>query len=125
MGLLSVWHGKYVTARCARDYIDAEGIIKDANSLKSQLNEIDELLRSFNNSASELTREVLLVDDKDMSGSVEYTAQFIFDNKMSQCYFLDDIIQKATAIYNEKQEEYNRIAQSEERRIAEQKSTKG
>ena len=124
MGLLSVWHGNYVTARCARDYIDAEGIISDANGLKGQLNEIDNLLRSFNNSASELTKDVLLIDDKDMSGSVEYTAQFIADTKMSQFDFLDAIIQRATALYNEKQEEFNRIAQLEDRRIAEQKSRK-
>ena len=124
MGLLSVWHGNYVTARCAREYIDAEGIISDANGLKGQLNEIDNLLRSFNNSASELTKDVLLIDDKDMSGSVEYTAQFIADTKMSQFDFLDAIIQRATALYNEKQEEFNRIAQMEDRRIAEQKSRK-
>ena len=83
---------------CLWIYIDAEGIISDANGLKGQLNEIDNLLRSFNNSASELTKDVLLIDDKDMSGTVEYTAQFIADTKMSQFNFLDAIIQSSCSL---------------------------
>ena len=41
------------------------------------LNEIDNLVRNINNSASDLTRDVLSVDDKDMSGNVEYTIEYI------------------------------------------------
>lgn len=124
MGLLGVWKGTYVTAKCAKDYIDAEGIISDANNIKKQLNEIDNLVRNINNSASDLTRDVLSVDDKDMSGNVEYTIEYINNVKVADCSCLDEIIQRATTLYNEKQEEYNSNAQSEDRRLIEQNRRK-
>ena len=117
MGLLGVWHGTYVTARSASEYIDAENIIGDANKIKGHLDEIDYLVKSVESSGSELTREVLLIDDKDMSGNVEYTASFIKDTKTSQVGALNQIIQNATTLYNEKQEEFNRQAQAEDNRI--------
>lgn len=117
MGLLGVWQGTYVTARSATEYIDAPNIISDANKIKGHLDEIDHLVRSVESSGSELTREVLLIDDKDMSGNVEYTASFIKDTKTSQVGALNQIIQNATTLYNEKQEEFNRQAQAEDNRI--------
>lgn len=117
MGLLGVWHGTYVTARSASEYIDAENIIGDANKIKGHLDEIDYLVKSVESSGSELTREVLLIDDKDMSGNVEYTTGFIKDTKTSQVGVLNQIIQNATNLYNEKQEEFNRQAQAEDNRI--------
>lgn len=117
MGLLGVWHGTYVTARAASEYIDAENIIGDANKIKGHLDEIDYLVKSVESSGSELTREVLLIDDKDMSGNVEYTTGFIKDTKTSQVGVLNQIIQNATNLYNEKQEEFNRQAQIEDNRI--------
>ena len=100
MGLLGVWHGTYVTARSASEYIDAENIIGDANKIKGHLDEIDYLVKSVESSGSELTREVLLIDDKDMSGNVEYTTGFIKDTKTSQVGVLNQIIQNATNLYN-------------------------
>ena len=117
MGLLGVWHGTYVTAKSASEYIDAENIIGDANKIKGHLDEIDYLVKSVESSGSELTREVLLIDDKDMSGNVEYTTGFIKDTKTSQVGVLNQIIQNATNLYNEKQEEFNRQAQAEDNRI--------
>lgn len=117
MGLLGVWQGTYVTARSATEYIDAPNIISDANKIKGHLDEIDYLVKSVESSGSELTREVLLIDDKDMSGNVEYTASFIKDTKTSQVGALNQIIQNATTLYNEKQEEFNRQAQAEDNRI--------
>ena len=117
MGLLGVWQGNYVTARSATEYIDAPNIISDANKIKGHLDEIDYLVKSVESSGSELTREVLLIDDKDMSGNVEYTASFIKDTKTSQVGALNQIIQNATTLYNEKQEEFNRQAQAEDNRI--------
>ena len=52
-----------------------------------------------------------------MSGNVEYTASFIKDTKTSQVGALNQIIQNATTLYNEKQEEFNRQAQAEDNRI--------
>lgn len=117
MGLLGVWQGTYVTARSATEYIDAPNIISDANKIKGHLDEIDYLVKNVESSGSELTREVLLIDDKDMSGNVEYTASFIKDTKTSQIGVLNQIIQNATTLYNEKQEEFNRQAQAEDNRI--------
>lgn len=117
MGLLGVWQGTYVTARSATEYIDAPNIISDANKIKGHLDEIDYLVKSVESSGSELTREVLLIDDKDMSGNVEYTASFIKDTKTTQVGALNQIIQNATTLYNEKQEEFNRQAQAEDNRI--------
>ena len=117
MGLLGVWQGTYVTARSATEYIDAPNIISDANKIKGHLDEIDYLVKSVESSGSELTREVLLIDDLDMSGNVEYTASFIKDTKTSQVGALNQIIQNATTLYNEKQEEFNRQAQAEDNRI--------
>ena len=37
MNLTGVWSGNYVTAKSARNYIDAENIIKDANKIKKEL----------------------------------------------------------------------------------------
>ena len=95
----------------------APNIISDANKIKGHLDEIDYLVKSVESSGSELTREVLLIDDKDMSGNVEYTASFIKDTKTSQVGALNQIIQNATTLYNEKQEEFNRQAQAEDNRI--------
>ncbi len=124
MGLVGVWHGTYVSAKNARTYIDAENIISDANKIKTLLSEVDNLSKSIYNSGSELTNEVLFIDDKDMSGEVGYTTQFISESKTAQVGLLDEIIQRATQLYNEKQEEYNMQAQAEDRRIAEQNRKK-
>ncbi|MBQ8534265.1 MAG: hypothetical protein IJ463_01115 [Bacilli bacterium] len=119
MSLTGVWSGTYVTAKSARNYIDAENIIKDANKIKKELEEIDNLVRDVKKSGSELTREVLLVDDKDMSGNLDETTQFITDTKGNQYAILDEIISRATTFYNEKQEELNRQAQYENQKAAE------
>ena len=122
------WSGNYVTEKSARTYIEAEGIISDANKIKVELEELDYLVRDVKRSGSELTREVLLIDDKDMSGNIDETTQFITDTKSNQVALLDEIISRATMLYNEKQEELNRQAQYEDQKAAErarQKKTTG
>lgn len=128
MSLMAQWSGNYVTAKSARTYIEAEGIISDANKIKVELEELDYLVRDVKRSGSELTREVLLIDDKDMSGNIDETTQFITDTKSNQVALLDEIISRATMLYNEKQEELNRQAQYEDQKAAErarQKKTTG
>ena len=105
MSLMAQWSGNYVTAKSARTYIDAESIIGDANKIKGELDELDNLVRDVKRSGSELTREVLLIDDKDMSGNIDETTQFITDTKSNQVAILDEIISRATMVYNERQEE--------------------
>ena len=119
MSLMAQWSGNYVTAKSARTYIDAESIIGDANKIKGELDELDNLVRNVKGSGSELTREVLLIDDKDMSGNIDETTQFITDTKSNQVAILDEIISRATMVYNEKQEELNRQAQYEDQKAAE------
>lgn len=119
MSLMAQWSGNYVTAESARNYIEAESIISDANKIKSELEEINNLVRDVKKSGSELTRQVLLIDDKDMSGNIDYTTQFISDTKSNQDALLNEIIARATSLYNEKQEELNRKAQYEEQKAAE------
>lgn len=124
MSLMAQWSGNYVTAKSARTYIDAESIIGDANKIKGELEELDYLVRDVKRAGSELTREVLLVDDKDMSGNVDETTQYITDTKASQIALLDEVISRATMLYNEKQEELNRQAQYEDQKAAERANTK-
>ena len=119
MGLLGVWSGSYVTAKSARNYIDAENIINDANKIKKELEEIDRLVRDVKKSGSELTKDVLMIDNSDMSGNVEETTIFITNTKETQCAILDEIIARATAEYNEKQEELNKQAQYEDNKARE------
>ena len=119
MGLLGVWSGSYVTAKSARNYIDAENIINDANKIKKELEEIDRLVRDVKKSGSELTKDVLMIDNSDMSGNVEETTTFITNTKETQCAILDEIIARATAEYNEKQEELNKQAQYEDNKARE------
>lgn len=124
MSLMAQWSGNYVTAESARKYIEAESIISDANKIKGELEELDHLVRDVKKSGSELTRQVLLIDDKDMSGNIDETTQFITDTKSNQVALLDEIISRATMLYNEKQEELNRIAQYEDQKAAERARTK-
>lgn len=124
MSLMAQWRGNYVTAESARNYIEAESIIGDANKIKGELDEIDNLVRDVKRSGSELTRQVLLIDDKDMSGNIDETTQFITDTKSSQIALLDEIISRATMMYNEKQEELNRQAQYEDQKAAEKAKAK-
>ena len=119
MSLMAQWSGNYVTAKSARIYIEADSIISDANKIKSELEEIEHLVRDVKRSGSELTREVLLIDDKDMSGNINETTQFISDTKANQVAILDEVISRATMLYNEKQEELNRQAQYEDQKAAE------
>ena len=112
MSLMAQWSGNYVTAKSARTFIEAEGIISDANKIKGELEELDHLVRDVKRSGSELTREVLLIDDKDMSGNIDETTQFITDTKSNQVALLDEIISRATMLYNEKQEELNKFVGS-------------
>ena len=124
MSLMAQWSGNYVTAKSARTYIDAESIIGDANKIKGELDELDNLVRDVKRSGSELTREVQLIDDKDMSGNIDETTQFITDTKSNQVAILDEIISRATMVYNEKQEELNRQAQYEDQKAAERANAK-
>lgn len=119
MSLMAQWSGNYVTAKSARIYIEADSIISDANKIKGELEEIEHLVRDVKRSGSELTREVLLIDDKDMSGNINETTQFISDTKANQVALLDEVISRATMLYNEKQEELNRQAQYEDQKAAE------
>lgn len=119
MSLMAQWSGNYVTAKSARIYIEADSIISDANKIKGELEEIEHLVRDVKRAGSELTREVLLIDDKDMSGNINETTQFISDTKANQVALLDEVISRATMLYNEKQEELNRQAQYEDQKAAE------
>ena len=119
MSLMAQWSGNYVTAKSARIYIEADSIISDANKIKGELEEIEHLVRDVKRAGSELTREVLLIDDKDMSGNINETTQFISDTKANQVALLDDVISRATMLYNEKREELNRQAQYEDQKAAE------
>ena len=119
MSLMAQWSGNYVTAKSARIYIEADSIISDANKIKGELEEIEHLVRDVKRAGSELTREVLLIDDKDMSGNINETTQFISDTKANQVAILDEVISRATMLYNEKQEELNRQAQYEDQKAAE------
>ena len=124
MSLMAQWSGNYVTAESARKYIEAESIISDANKIKGELEELEYLVRDVKRAGSELTREALLIDDKDMSGNVDETTQYITDTKASQIALLDEVISRATMMYNEKQEELNRQAQYEDQKVAERIRTK-
>lgn len=124
MSLMAQWSGNYVTAESARKYIEAESIISDANKIKGELEELEYLVRDVKRAGSELTREVLLIDDKDMSGNVDETTQYITDTKASQIALLDEVISRATMMYNEKQEELNRQAQYEDQKAAERARAK-
>ena len=124
MSLMAQWSGNYVTAESARKYIEAESIISDANKIKGELEELEYLVRDVKRAGSELTREALLIDDKDMSGNVDETTQYITDTKASQIALLDEVISRATMMYNEKQEELNRQAQYEDQKAAERARAK-
>ena len=124
MSLMAHWSGNYVTAKSARTFIEAESIISDANKIKGELEELEYLVRDVKRAGSELTREALLIDDKDMSGNVDETTQYITDTKASQIALLDEVISRATMMYNEKQEELNRQAQYEDQKAAERARAK-
>lgn len=113
MNLLGVWRGTYATAKSARNYIDAENIIRDANKIKTQLEEVSALSNNVQNVCSDLTADVLSIDGKDMSENVDYAIQYILETKNTQVSYLDEIIQRAVAIYNEYQEELNNQAKYE------------
>ena len=59
-----------------------------------------------------------------MSGNIYDTTQFITNAKSNQVALLDEIISRATMLYNEKQEELNRQAQYEDQKVAERIRTK-
>ena len=124
MGLLEVWSGQYAVAKSARNYIDAENIISDANKIKSQLEELSFLSSNIEKVCSDLNGEALSVDGKDMSGNVSFAIEYILNEKNTQISFLDETIQRAEDLYNQYQEDLNNQAKYEnERKKAEIEKT--
>lgn len=123
MALIDRYIGKYESAKSAADYIDASGIIKSANKLKSELEEFSNLSKDVKNAGSDLTPETFFVDNLDCSGMVETVSKVITESYSLMTGNVDEIIAAAEKLYNDKQEEYNQSAryrdqQEENRRAA-------
>lgn len=63
-GLISPYHGTYVTAESASKDIDAEGIIAAANSVKDELSGLSDLATSYYNTKQEQYNEEARIRDQ-------------------------------------------------------------
>ena len=81
MGLTPVYVGTYVTAESASNIIDAEGIISGANSVKSQLSELDYLSSAVTSAGSRITANDLSVDGVGLEEKVGQVTSLINETK--------------------------------------------
>lgn len=128
MALLEKYRGTYETAQSAANYIDADGIIKNANKIKAELEEFNNLSTDVKTAGSDLNADTMYIDGLDCTGMVDKVATGITNSYTSMVANLDEIIAVAEKIYNAKQEEYNQTAryrdqQEKERRAAESSGT--
>ncbi len=81
MGLTPVYVGTYVTAESESNIIDAEGIISGANSVKSQLGELDYLSLDVTSAGSRITANDLSVDGVGLEEKVGQVTSLINETK--------------------------------------------
>lgn len=112
MALLDRYIGRYVKAESASNYIDAKGIIKYANTIKTNMEDFSLLSNDVKSAGSELTPSTLFVDDEDFSDDVEDLGNDIATVNTNIIGYLDSIIAAAENAYNKKQEELNSIARA-------------
>lgn len=112
MALLDRYIGRYVKAESASNYIDAKGIIKYANAIKTNMEDFSLLSNDVKSAGSELTPSTLFVDDEDFSDDVEELGNDIASVNTNIISYLDSIIAAAENVYNKKQEELNSIART-------------
>ena len=110
MGLTPVYVGTYVTAESASNIIDAEGIISGANSVKSQLSELDYLSSAVTSAGSQITANDLSIDGVGPEEKVGQVTSLINETKSNFESGLDGIITNAENYYNQIQEQYNEEA---------------
>ena len=110
MALMERYIGTYFSAESAASYIDAQGIINAANSIKTELDEFSNLSEDVKKAGSDLNPNTLLFDGEDFSPVVDDIAASITQNYTSMVANLDQIITAAEGVYNSKQEELNQIA---------------
>ena len=110
MGLTPVYVGTYVTAESASNIIDAEGIISGANSVKSQLSELDYLSSAVTSAGSRITANDLSIDGVGPEEIVGQVTSLINETKSNFESGLDGIITNAENYYNQIQEQYNEEA---------------
>lgn len=110
MGLTPVYVGTYVTAESASNIIDAEGIISGANSVKSQLSELDYLSSAVTSAGSRITANDLSIDGVGPEEKVGQVTSLINETKSNFESGLDGIITNAENYYNQIQEQYNEEA---------------
>ena len=110
MGLTPVYVGTYVTAESASNIIDAEGIISGANSVKSQLSELDYLSSAVTSAGSRITANDLSIDGVGPEENVGQVTSLINETKSNFESGLDGIITNAENYYNQIQEQYNEEA---------------
>ena len=110
MELTPVYVGTYVTAESASNIIDAEGIISGANSVKSQLSELDYLSSAVTSAGSRITANDLSIDGVGPEEKVGQVTSLINETKSNFESGLDGIITNAENYYNQIQEQYNEEA---------------
>ena len=110
MGLTPVYVGTYVTAESASNIIDAEGIISGANSVKSQLSELDYLSSAVTSAGSRITANDLSIDGVGPEEKVGQVTSLINETKSNFESGLDGIITNAENYYNQIQEQNNEEA---------------
>lgn len=112
MALLDRYIGRYVKAESASNYIDAKGIIKYANTIKTNMEDFSLLSNDVKSAGSELTPSTLFVDGEDFSDDVEELGNDIATVNTNIIGDLDSVIAAAENAYNKKQEELNSIARA-------------
>ncbi|MBQ8534095.1 MAG: hypothetical protein IJ463_00235 [Bacilli bacterium] len=112
MALLDRYIGRYVKAESASNYIDAKGIIKYANTIKTNMEDFSLLSNDVKSAGSELTPSTLFVDGEDFSDDVEELGNDIASVNTNIIGDLDSVIAAAENAYNKKQEELNSIARA-------------
>ncbi len=112
MALRERYIGTYVSAESAANYIDAQGIMKAADDIKTELEDFYAFSDGVKNAGSELTPATLYVDGLDYSPKVEELAGVIVTKYETMVGNLDSIKTAAEKAYNEKQDQLNEDARA-------------
>ena len=112
MALTERYIGVYVSAESAANYVDAKGIMKAADEIKTELEEFNNFSSDVRTAGSELNPATLYVDGLDYSQKVEELAAIIVEKYTTMIANLDSIKQAAEKAYNEKQNQLNEDARA-------------
>ena len=110
MGLLQPYVGTYARATSASSKLDVESILAGCDAVDDEVVGISEISSKISQAGSSITKDVLSIDDMDISGSLDECCTGISNTYSNILETTSAIRERAVAVYNQLQAQYNEEA---------------